>query len=388
MSHKSHLLVLFVVLLLPGPVSWAAVKNVILMIGDGMGFEHIEAASLYAYGEEGKLSFEQYYRGEVTTHSANSYRVSDHATDSAAAATAMATGQKVNNDVISEQSRKPIKTILEHLQEKGKATGLVTTVPITHATPAGFGTHNRDRDNYRDIANDYMTQTRPNLLFGAYYKNGRGMTIEKAKQSEYAVATTKQQMLDMVGPIDNNSTEVFYLAGLFSPEEMPWEYYYYHPHKILFPLDDRETVPDYDTIPHLSEMTSAALRVLDNDPDGFFLMVEGGMIDCAAHDNIIELNVFETLEFDRAFRAVMDWAQEREDTLIVVTADHECGGLKVVESNRRGFMPEVFWGTKEHIGVNVPIYVVGEGAREFVGVIDNTDIFKIIMNMTSESRGV
>ena len=388
MSHKSHLLVLFVVLLLPGPVSWAAVKNVILMIGDGMGFEHIKAASLYAYGEEAKLSFEQYYRGEVTTHSANSYRVSDHATDSAAAATAMATGQKVNNDVISEQSRKPIKTILEHLQEKGKATGLVTTVPITHATPAGFGTHNRDRDNYRDIANDYMTQTRPNLLFGAYYKNGRGMTIEKAKQSEYAVATTKQQMLDMVGPIDNNSTEVFYLAGLFSPEEMPWEYYYYHPHKILFPLDDRETVPDYDTIPHLSEMTSAALRVLDNDPDGFFLMVEGGMIDWAAHDNIIELNVFETLEFDRAFRAVMDWAQEREDTLIVVTADHECGGLKVMESNRRGFMPEVFWGTKEHTGVNVPIYVVGEGAREFVGVIDNTDIFKIIMNMTSESRGV
>jgi len=112
------------------------------------------------------------------------------------------------------------------------------------------------------------------------------------------------------------------------------------------------------------------------------------MIDWAAHDNIIELNVFETLEFDRAFRAVMDWAQEREDTLIVVTADHECGGLKVVKSNRRGFMPEVFWGTKEHTGVNVPIYVVGEGAREFVGVIDNTDIFKIIMNMTSESRGV
>ncbi|GAF85068.1 unnamed protein product, partial [marine sediment metagenome] len=119
MSRKSHLLVLFVVLLLPGPVSWAAVKNVILMIGDGMGFEHIKAASLYAYGEEGKLSFEQYYRGEVTTHSANSYRVSDRATDSAAAATAMATGQKVNKNVISEQSRRPIKTILEHLQEKG-----------------------------------------------------------------------------------------------------------------------------------------------------------------------------------------------------------------------------------------------------------------------------
>ena len=350
-----------------------------------MGFEHVKAASFYAYGEEEKLSFERYYRGEVTTHSANSYLENNHATDSAASATAMATGQKVNNKVISERSRQPIKTILEHLQEKGKATGLVTTVPITHATPAGFGAHSRARSNYSDIANDYMTQTRPNLLFGAYYKNGRGMTVEKAKQAEYAVATTRQQMLDLVGPIDKNSTEVFFLAGLFSPEEMQYEYDYYHPPVILFPLEEIIDVPNYDTVPHLSEMTSAALRALDNDPNGFFLMVEGGKIDWAAHDNIIEFTVFETLEFDRAFRVVMDWAQDREDTLIVVTSDHECGGLKVVKNNRRGFMPEVFWGSKEHTGANVPIYAAGEGAGEFVGVIDNTDIFKIIVNLTSES---
>ena len=144
-------------------------------------------------------------------------------------------------------------------------------------------------------------------------------------------------------------------------------------------------MPDYDTIPHLSEMTSAALRVLDNDPNGFFLMVEGGKIDWAAHDNILELTVFETLEFDRAFRAAMSWAEDREDTLIVVTADHECGGLKVVKNNRRGFMPEVFWGSKDHSGANVPIYAAGQGAREFVGTIDNTDIFKILMNLTSDS---
>jgi len=354
------------------------------MIGDGMGFEHVKAASLYAYGKEGGLSFEQYYRGEMTTHSANSYRVSYHATDSAAAVTAMATGQKVNNDVISERSRQPIKTILEHLKEQGKATGLITTVPITHATPAGFGAHSRTRSNYRDIANDYLTQTRPNILFGAYYKNGRGMTAEKAKQGGYAVAATRQQMLDMVGPIDKNSTEVFFLVGLFSPEEMPWEYDYYHPPVILFPLEEIIDVPNYDTIPHLSEMTSAALIVLDNDPNGFFLMVEGGKIDWAGHDNIIEHSIFETLEFDRAFRRVMDWAKDRDETLIVVTSDHECGGLWVVKNNRRGFMPEVFWGSTKHTGANVPIYVVGQGAEEFVGVIDNTDIFKIIVKLTKE----
>ena len=109
MLRKSRLIVLFVVLILLGQTSYAAVKNVILMIGDGMGFEHVKAASLYAYGEEGELSFERYYRGEMMTHSANSHRVSYHATDSAAAATAMATGEKVNNGIISEQYRKRAK---------------------------------------------------------------------------------------------------------------------------------------------------------------------------------------------------------------------------------------------------------------------------------------
>ena len=161
MLRKSQLLILVVVLILSGRPSHAEVKNIILMIGDGMGFEHVKAASIYAYGEEGKLSFEEYYRGEVTTHSANSYERDKHATDSGAAATAIATGEKVNNDVISERSRRPIKTILEYLEEQGKLTGLITTVPVTHATPAGFGAHSRDRKSYSNIANDYMTQTRP-----------------------------------------------------------------------------------------------------------------------------------------------------------------------------------------------------------------------------------
>ncbi len=384
MLRKSNLLILVAVLVLLGQTSLAVVKNVIVMIGDGMGFEHVKAASLYAYGEEGKLSFEKYYCGELATHSANSHLVNYHATDSAAAVTAMATGQKVKNGVICERAGKPIKTILEYLKEQGKATGLITTVPLTHATPAGYGAHNRSRNNHRDIANDYMTQTRPNLLFGAYYKNGKGMTEEKAKKAKYAVVMTRQQMLDTVGPIDKNSTEVFFLAGLFCPEEMPWEYDYYRPKKVLFPLIEREDVPTYDVVPHLSEMTSAALCVLDNDPDGFFLMVEGGKIDWAGHNNIIEYSIFDTLEFDRAFHVVMDWVEDRDDTLIIVTADHECGGLWVVKNKGKGFMPEVFWGSTNHTGINVPIYAVGQGAKEFAGVIDNTDLFKIIMKLTKK----
>lgn len=394
MLRKSFLLILIAVLASPGQTSLAAVKNVILMIGDGMGFEQVKAASLYAYGKEGKLPFEKYYCGEVTTHSANSYLDPIHATDSASSATAMATGQKVNNKVISERDKKPIQTILEYLQKKGKATGLVTTVPITHATPAGFGAHTKHRDNNRDIADDYLKQTRPNILFGAYYKNGKGMTEAKATQAGYEVVKTREQMQRVVWIADMNFTEEVFIAGLFSPDAMPWEYDYYNPRRNPLSEEIKSEMPSYDTVPHLSEMTGAALNLLDNDPNGFFLMVEGGKIDKAGHKNLIEDNVFETLEFARAFLVAFNWAQDQDDTLIIVTADHECGGLRVVKTPekpvnepRKGFMPEVFWGTREkagHTGANVPIYTTGQGAKEFVGVIDNTEIFTIIMKLTEQ----
>ncbi len=388
MLRKSCLMVAIVVLLLLGQSSWAGLKNVVIMIGDGMGFEQVKAASLYAYGKEKSLPFEKYYCGEMTTHSANSYRGDGHATDSAASATAMATGQKVKDKVISEESGEPIKTILERLQEQGKATGLVTTVPITHATPAGFGAHARKRDNYKNIAEDYLNQTRPNILFGAYYKNGKGMTADKAKQADYTVVKTRKQMQHIVFLAEQNPTEELFMAGLFSPDEMPWEYDYYNLRKNPLSKEMESDVLSYDTVPHLSEMTLAALSVLDNDSDGFFLMVEGGKIDWAGHDNIIEDNVFETLEFARAFQVIMDWAVSRDDTLIIVTADHECGGLKVVKAFREGFMPEVFWASTGHTGLNVPVYAIGIGAEEFTGVIDNTDIYKIIMKLIEDSEQV
>jgi alkaline phosphatase len=383
MLWKSRLLILITVLVFLVHPSWAGVKNVILMIGDGMGFEQVKAASLYAYGREGGLLFEKYYRGEVTTHSANSYLDKNHATDSAASTTAMATGQKVDQGVISQKSSEPIRTILEQLKEQGKATGLVTTVPLTHATPAGFGAHTDNRGNYSDIAQDYLKQTRPNILFGAYYANGKGMTEEKARQADYTVVKTREQMRHMVWAVDQDFTEEVFMAGLFWPDEMPWEYDYYNPYKILFPEEKSKSLC-YDAVPHLSEMTAAALSVLDNDPDGFFLMVEGGKIDWAGHNNVIEHNVFETLEFAKAFQAVLNWAESRDETLILVTADHECGGLTVVKNRGKGFMPAVFWGSKSHTGANVPIYATGQGAEEFVGVIDNTEIATIIMKLTKQ----
>jgi alkaline phosphatase len=381
MLRKSFFLILIVVVSL-GQLSQAAVKNVVLMIGDGMGFEQVKAASLYAYGKEKKLPFEKYYRGEVTTHSANSYLQDDHATDSAAAATAMATGQKVNDEVVSQKAGKPIQTIIEHSQKIGKAAGLVTTKFLTDATPAAFAAHTRDRDYYWEIADDYLNQTRPNILFGAYLASGKGMTEAKSVRAGYTVVKTRQEMSSIVSTMEQNPQKEFFIAGLFSPEEMPWEYDYYYPSKNLLSQIIKNFIPSYDTIPHLSEMTAAALNMLDNDANGFFLMVEGGKIDEAEHDNLIRFSVFETLEFANAFQVVLDWAGSRDDTLIIVTADHECGGLVVKKNRRKGFMPEVLWSSEDHTGANVPIYAVGVGAREFVGVIDNTQIFTIIMKLT------
>jgi alkaline phosphatase len=381
MFRKLRFAILIIVIISLGQLSQAAVKNVVLMIGDGMGFEQVKAASMYAYGDEKKLPFEKYYRGEVTTHSANSYTHNLHATDSAAAATAMATGQKVNDDVVSQRAGKPIETILEISKKMGKATGLVTTKYLTDATPAGFGAHTRRDNNHGDIANDYLNQTRPNILFGAYLANGKGMTADKAEKAGYTIVKTREQMKHIAEAVEKNSVEEVFIAGLFSPDVMPWEYNFYYPDKNPLSQLFKRSKPSYDTIPHLSEMTKAALNILDNDPNGFFLMAEGARIDTAGHDNLIEFNVFETLEFTNAFQVVLDWAENRDDTLIIVTADHECGGLLVKKNRGKGFMPEVSWRWGSHTGANVPIYVVGEGAKEFAGVIDNTQIFTIIMKL-------
>ena len=158
----------------PGCAAQDRPRNVIFMIGDGMGFEHVRAASLYEYGREGALAFEKYHRSEVTTDSIgpNGKMV---VTDSAAAATALATGHKVRNGVLSQdEAGEPYVTILEELKAQGKATGLVTTVYLTHATPAGYGAHAPSRKALGNIAGDLLRDSRPNVMLGAHAEGGKG----------------------------------------------------------------------------------------------------------------------------------------------------------------------------------------------------------------------
>ncbi len=326
-------------------------RNVILMIGDGMGPGHVEAARLFLAGE---IVFDRApYQAEIATYAANS-----SITDSAASATAMATGKKVNNGVISMAipgDAAELTTSLEIYRDMGKATGLVTTATITHATPAVFGAHAPSRGDVDDIASDLLGQSKPNVLLGG---GGQGMTVEDAAAAGYTVVTDRDGLLAL-----DTDAEAF-ISGQFGTTYLPYEF------------------DGLDDLPHLSEMTATALDVLENDPDGFFLMVEGGRIDHAGHANDIERNVRETVEFAGTVQSVLDWAAARTDTLILVTADHETGGLTVVTDNGPGNAPDVTWTTTGHTGVNVPVYAWGPGAEAIGGVIDNTDVFALTADVT------
>jgi len=324
-------------------------KNIIFMIGDGMGPEQVKAAGMYFNGKEGSLSFESMpVKSEVTTKSADS-----DVTDSGAAATAMATGVKVNNKVVSialPGDGKDLKTMVEFFKEKGKLTGILTNSYLNDATPACFSGHARKRGDFEELSNSMMKDVHPNLLFGGGCK---GMNEDLLKDAGYDVATDLESM-------EKLPAESKYWAGLFGSSMLPFE-----------------KDGDFSKLPHLSQMVKKALALLDNDK-GFFIMIEGGLIDKAGHGNKLEANIGETVEFSNAVKVVLDWAKERKDTLIIVTADHETGGLTVVKNNGKGVYPEVTWKSKGHSGVNVPLYAWGKNSEVFANTIDNTDFFKII----------
>ena len=224
---------------------------------------------------------------------------------------------------------------------------MVTTTGVAHATPAAFGSHVASRDDHGRIVDDYLARTRPNVLFGG---GSDEIPTGLAANAGYTVVT------DRAGLRDPEREAADPVCGLFGGEHLPYE---------------RDGL---GRLPHLSEMVATALDVLCGNPEGFFLMAEGGRIDHAGHDNDVERNVLETIEFSNAVRVVSGWALGRSDTLVLVTADHETGGLEVLRNNGRGNLPDVSWSTDGHTGANVPVYALGRNASSVSGVMDNTDL--------------
>lgn len=339
-------------------------KNVILLIGDGMSQAYVDAASMYAHGETGQLFMQSAPNQAIMTTDS----LGGVTTDSAAAATAMSTGHKVFNGVLSLLSPidgLKVETSLEHYQDRCKSTGLVGTSYVNHATAGAFASHVGSRTDIDEIARQFFTETKPNVMLGG---TASGITPEVAQANGYAVVTNKAELNAIV------PAQTTHLSGQFGYGHMGYEY-----------DDSLGMVSFYKDMPHLSEMASHAVKVLAQDDDGFFLMIEGSRIDHAGHENNIQRAIMEVLEFDKTVEEVVSWASERNDTMVIVTADHDTGGLVITHNNGQGSFPDVQWATFAHTPLPVPVFAWGPGTDLVTGQIDNTDIYRITTANSGEA---
>ena len=375
-------------------------KNVIYIQGDGMGIAHREFLRLALVGKKGDLKMNKLpVAGLVHTSSLDP---DETVTDSAAAATAFATGVKSYNGAIGvDVNGKSVTTVLELARRAGKATGLVTTSQVTDATPAAFASHVKNRSDQSEIARQYLEQTRVDVILGGgedfWYPAGnpgaypdhpakdpseaskgtKGNLVDRAKQLGYDYVTSGAALKA------SNSRR---LLGLFANEEM-------------FEHRNEGQGGSYDPVVTLPRMAKKALDVLDDDRQGFFLVLEEEGIDEMAHHN----NAHLLLEAGRALEATVGVAlkfQKRHpDTLIIVAGDHETGGLAIenvddadesgngesvedgpftVKGTNLKFM--VDWTSEGHTGGDTPVTAGGPGAKALQGVVENTELFHAMVS--------
>lgn len=324
-------------------------KNVILMIGDGMSTPQIYAYMLTA---ESPTSFERFpITGLVKTFSKY-----NKITDSAAGGTAIATGHKTNNGMIGMSADSvAVPSMLDIFAERGMNTGVVVTSYITHATPAAFLAKNINRNNYEEIALDIANNDKVNILIGG----GRKHFIER------------EDKLNIIDEMIANG----------------WVYYDtlgndYDYNKNIIILADDGHLPSYpqrgDFLP---DATSLALKKLSKSENGFFLMIEGSQIDFAGHNNDSTYLVNEMHDFNTTINKVLDFALKDQNTLVIVTADHETGGLTIVDPNQNYTKTNFHFSNGSHSPLLVPIFAYGPGAENFSGIMDNTDIIDRILNI-------
>jgi alkaline phosphatase len=319
-------------------------KNIILLIGDGMSFAHVQAGML---ASNNSLNIQEFkYIGFIQTSSANAF-----VTDSGAAGTALASGVKTNNGAIGvDTDGKPVRSILQISSDNGLATGLVASSAITHATPAAFIAHQPSRNMAEAIALDFLGTDIDVFIGGGrdhFEKREDGRNLSKELEAGgYKIAYTLEEV---------TQTGSGKLAALLAPNSPP---------SILGGRDDM-----------LPGGTETAISILSQNPGGFFLMVEGSQIDWEAHSNNVQGVVAEILDFDRAVGKAMEFARKDGNTLVIVTSDHDTGGMGL-----HGFDPEkreitAGWTTGGHTGLMQPVFAWGPGSENFAGIYENTAIF-------------
>ena len=413
----------------------AEIKNVIFLIGDGMGvsyttaFRYLQDSPKTKFADRTEL--DNYLVGQQMTYPEDPLQ---NITDSASAATAMSAGIKTYNNAIAvDNDGSHVKTVLEAAKAQGKATGLVATSEITHATPASFGAHDESRKNMNAIADDYYDdlvngQHKVDVLLGGgtdlFDRNDRNI-VDEFKKDGFSYVTNKEDLFN-----DTNKQ----VLGLFAERGMP---------KMIDRSEDT---------PSLGDMTTSAIERLNQDKDGFFLMIEGSQIDWAGHDNDIVSAMSEMEDFEKSFKAAIEFAKKDKHTLVIATADHSTGGYSIgangiynwfgepikaakrtpdfmaaeivkgadVEETLQKYIDlelttkeiqsvkdaatkkevdidnaieKIFdnrsntgWTTSGHTGEDVPVYAFGPSADRFAGQIENTDHAKIIFDILQKGK--
>lgn len=326
-------------------------KNVILMIGDGMGVVQISSGM---YSQDELLNLEQIDGLVVGLHKNSS---SDKlVTDSAAGATAFACGEKTYNGAIAVNTDTvPMPTLMEMARDRGFKTGLVATSTITHATPASFAAHNRYRKNEEEIASD-LINSGVDVMIGGGAKFFNNREIDKRDLYEEAVSkgyrVSDYFKDDFSSALFQGATKLLYLTAIESP---------------LMASQGRN---------YLTAASKHTISFLDSLSDnGFFAVLEGSQIDWGGHANNADYIITEMLDFDKAIGAVADWVQKDGETLLVITADHETGGFSINSESVRGDLLSTSFTSDYHTASLIPVFAVGPGAESFTGIYENTEIF-------------
>lgn len=319
------------------------IKNVILMIGDGMSLMHMYSAWT---ANRGKLWLDNaQYTGLSKTYCANKL-----ITDSGAGGTAIATGHKTNYHMVGvDPDGKPLETLTTLANKKGLSSGIAVTCRLWDATPADFCCHNIDRDAEAEITADYVN-CGVDFVFGGGSKlfenrtDGRNL-FQELKTKGYQIPRSWQEL-----------------------EQIKHG-------KVFCVTDTVDTPLPAERGDLLARASLKAIDLLKQNSKGFFLMIEGSQLDDYGHSNDINLLMQETQDFDQTIGRIFEWAAKDRETLVIVTADHETGGLTLVDGDLNEGRIVCKFSTGGHSGVMVPVYAFGPGSENFSGIFENTEIF-------------
>ncbi len=339
----------------------AYAQNIILLIGDGMGLSQI-TAGMYANGN--KLALEQFKK--IGFH--KNYAYDDLITDSAAGATAFSCGVKTYNGAIGVgPDTLPRYTILEEAEDRGYMTGLITSSTIVHATPASFIAHNRQRRNYEEIALDFL-KTDVDLFIGG------GNKYFERREDEKNIS---QELKD----------KGYYISNYFEEELAEIDFKSYK--KIGYLTSDSDPLSVEQGRDYLPSATQKALDFMDHhceENQGFFLMIEGAQIDWGGHANKGNYITSEMIDFDQVINNVLHYTKKHPETLVIVTADHETGGLAINKGSTMNDLKMEFT-SDYHTADLVPVFASGPQSDLFTGFYENTDIYQFMRTAFGWQQG-